>query len=150
MVHQCSSVFHTEIKTVTKRDEPLDQFWEPTLGMAWLLQPMAQKLSWTRWKFTFFFSSLAGFGLFLAIGLSYLGFRKGCFLKQEILTLRKNYNLSAQATLDMITSISFFLLIDTLAIHWAQGIVCHLRDTLYCLIPSDLPFHMLSDSCNGY
>lgn len=107
MVHQCSSVFHTEIKTVTELVEPQDQFWEPTLGTAQLLQPMSWKLSSARWKFSFFFSSLAGFGLVLAISLGYLGFRKGCFLKQEILALRKKYNLAAQASLDTITSILF-------------------------------------------
>lgn len=80
MVHQCSPVFQTEIKTVTTLDEPQDQFQEPTLGTVQLIQPMSQKLSSARWKFFFFFSSLAGFSLVLAIGLSYLVFfRKTAF-----------------------------------------------------------------------
>lgn len=88
----------------------------------------------------------------LAVVLIYLGFRKGYFLKQEILTLTKKHNLAAQAALDKIINIlSLYHWIQvTLAIHWAQGIVCHLIDTLYCLVPSDLPFHVTSDCCNGY
>lgn len=88
----------------------------------------------------------------LVVVLIYLGIRKGCFLKQEILTLTKKYNLAVQATLDKITSILFLYhwIQVTLAIHWAQGIVCHLIDTLCCLMPSDLPFHKTLDSCNGY
>lgn len=87
----------------------------------------------------------------LAVVLIYLGFRKGCFLKQEILTFTKKYNLAEQTTLDKITSFLFLYhwIQVTLAIHWAQGIVCHLIDALWCLIPSDLPFHMTLDSCNG-